>query len=155
MSTSSNIRYRDYNYLLTSLVTMGAIATLTVAAEPETVLPYDVNTHTYNLQTSQNDLGNYNSLRLTTQIENVVHNNLDNPLDLLLKNEIIEKTSSMFGYSILEIHESSLIDEEETFKVYTFLLDLEVRDYSVLLEQEWELSESLGLYEQNTILRFV
>lgn len=154
MSTSSNIRYRDYNYLLTSLVTMSTIATLAVAAEPERVLPYDVNAHTY-LQTSQNDLGNYNSLRLTTQIENVVHNNLNNSLDLLLKNEIIEKTSNMFGYSILEIHESSLTDEEETFKVYTFLLDLEVRDYSVLLEQEWELSKSLGLYEQNTILRFV
>ena len=73
----------------------------------------------------------------------------------MMQVDIIDKIHQTFGYSIKEMHESSLTDEEGTFAVYTVLLDLEERDYSKLLEEEWEVSESLGLYEKNIILRFV
>lgn len=154
MTTSSNTGYKDPYYLLTTLATIGAIATLaTVDAQAAT--PFNVDTHDFNIQTSQNNFGNYESLKLTTQVENVVRHSQNEPLASFVKNAIVEKTSSMFGYDVLEIHESLLTDEEGTFKVFTLLLDIEERDYSKLLEQEWEISEALLLYEQNMILRFV
>lgn len=73
----------------------------------------------------------------------------------MIEDDILDAISSMFGYGIKEMHESSLTDDEGTFKIYTLLLDIEERNYSNLLNQEWELSKSLGLYEKNIILRFV
>ena len=69
--------------------------------------------------------------------------------------KIKDKIKELYRYSILEFHESILEDDEDKFTVYTAFLDLEERDYSVLLDEEWKVSESLNLYEKNVILRFV
>jgi len=73
----------------------------------------------------------------------------------MMRADIIDSIYDTFGYSVKEMLESSLTDEEGTFTVYTAVLELEDRDYSKLLNEEWEVSESLGLYEKNIILRFL
>lgn len=72
-----------------------------------------------------------------------------------IKNTIIEKTKEMYDYDVLECHESKLKDEEGDFKVYTIFLDLKKRDYSKLIEEEWRLSEELGLYDKRVIVRYL
>ena len=73
----------------------------------------------------------------------------------MIKEDIKDSIHTMFGYKINEIDESLLADDEDTFTVYTVVLDLPNKDYSKLIDEEWEISESLGLYEKNIILRFI
>lgn len=159
MKTLSNMEYKEKKPLLSTLALLGTAVALSSApnvyAQTDMTDFYAGWAHGVVLQTSQDNFGNYDSGKMTTQIEHVIHYDQDEFLSYLLKEEMIEKISSMFGYEILEIHESSLIDDEGTFKIYTMLLDLDTRDYSILLEQEWEVSESLGLYDKNIILRFL
>ncbi len=67
------------------------------------------------------------------------------------------KIKELFGYEVIEFEVSELIDEDGIFQVYTAFLELtpEQRDYSILIEQEWEVSEALDLYNNKTILRFI
>jgi len=73
----------------------------------------------------------------------------------MIENDIIEKIYETLGYKVSQIDESKLIDGEDSFTVYTAIIEVEYKDFSILLDQEWEVSESLGLYDKNIILRFL
>ena len=61
----------------------------------------------------------------------------------------------MYGYSVIEMHESQLIDYNGVYTVYTAELDIKEKDYSILDDQERQVSKSLKLYNNNVILRFL
>jgi len=73
----------------------------------------------------------------------------------MIIDDIETEIQNILGYSVREINESLFTDDEGDFTVYTAFLDLEEKNYTKLLDEEWEISESLGLYEKNIILRFV
>jgi len=142
-----NMEYKANNPLLTTLVA-SFMATGSVFAGyiPNQSINYTGMVH---------ENYDYQATKQSTHISNIITNNIVFDTSTTIEKTIIEKIDSVFGYKVLDIEKSSLTDDEGTFSIYTMLLDLETRDYSKLLDEEWELSEQLGLYEQNIILRFV
>lgn len=155
MNISSNMRYREYNYVLNTLATFGAVVALASTAMATEVGTLDTDTHGISLQARLNNIADYGYAQQTTQGDTVINNDQDALLSYLMKEEITDNIYKSYGYEVKEMHESSLVDEDGTFKIYTVLLDMEERDYSILLEQEWDVSESMGLYAKNIILRFI
>lgn len=76
-------------------------------------------------------------------------------LDLFMDKSIRLKTKELFNYEIRIIEAHMLVEEDETFTVYTAFLNIEDKDYAVLIEQEWIVSEALGMYDNKKILRFL
>jgi hypothetical protein len=72
-----------------------------------------------------------------------------------IKNDLKNIIQEKFGYNIINIYESSFEEDDKTFTVYTAELDQEAPDYSKLLEEEWLISETLGLYDKNIVLRLL
>jgi len=146
MNQSYNTEYKEKKPFLTTLMTssiMGlALSSGYISADNSPNQPIN------SIEMIEQSY-NYHTTKQSTYINSTINNRIT------IEEDIIKKIDSEFGYKVLEVNKSSLIEEEDTFSIYTMLLDLEIRDYSKLLDEEWELSELLDLYEKNIILRFV
>jgi len=73
----------------------------------------------------------------------------------MIKDEITSLISSDLKYEIQQVHIDQLNDDGEKFTVFTIEINEENIDYSLLLDQEYELSNKLDLDKKNIILRLV
>jgi len=73
----------------------------------------------------------------------------------MIKKDIKDLLKNKLNYDISVVHVSELKDDEEIFTVLTMELILDSLDYSKIIDDEYEISEELELYEKNIILRLV
>ena len=91
----------------------------------------------------------YSNLQYTGKITSEKY-----PLSMM-KKDIKDLLKNKLNYDVSIIHVSELKDDEEVFTVLTMELTLDSINYSKIIDDEYEISEELELYEKNIILRLV
>lgn len=147
MNTSSNMRYRDYNYVLNTLATFGAAVALAgtaVAAEVNPVTPDD--TQGVNLQTRYDNIADYGYAQQTTQGDFTVKNDLE-----MLRNIEISKFNDKIFNSFSErivkhwIPAEGILDETCLFVTIENQEELMSRDgYDFELDLYEQLEEEIA-----------
>lgn len=73
----------------------------------------------------------------------------------MIKKDIKDLLKERLKYDVSNTHINEIKDDEERFTVFTMELTLDNPDYLKIIDEEYEISEELGLYEKNIILRLV